>query len=311
MSELFSGVREVGYYGESQSFSISANTNNLSLGITLIQVPGTGIDPGGGTDTTAPTVSFSPANGASGVAISDNIIITFSEAVRNIDNTVLTDSNIDSLITLKLTNANGNNITFDATINGDKTVITINPTSNLPNSQAVYVAIGATVEDSADHVITAANATFTTASESSSDSVSFLETFTGGQEASQTLKTKWSNFISGLSTDDGWDNVTFRGSLDQTGKTCDDPAIVSSLINYLNGSGSSFTNQTCNGNKWSTGSCGNAKEITVGAETGICQCNSNYTIRVGMSNKNWGGIGGSTCGAPSQSLEIIFESGGS
>jgi hypothetical protein len=74
---------------------------------------------------------------------------------------MLTDSNIDSLITLKLTNANGNNITFDATINGDKTVITINPISNLPNSQTVYVAIGATLEDSADNAITA-NATFTT-----------------------------------------------------------------------------------------------------------------------------------------------------
>jgi hypothetical protein len=162
MSELSSGVREVGYYGKSQSFSIGTQTNNLSLGITLIQVPDTGTDTGGGTDTTAPTVSFSPANGASGVAISDNIIITFSEAVRNIDNTVLTDSNIDSLITLKLTNALGANITFDATINGDKTVITINPISNLSYSQAVYVAIGSTVKDAANNSITATNATFTT-----------------------------------------------------------------------------------------------------------------------------------------------------
>ncbi len=169
MSELFSGTREVGYYGESQSFSIGTQTNNLSLSITLIQVnidtgtdTGGGDDYDGGTDTTAPTVSFSPANGATGVAISDNIIITFSEAVRNIDNTVLTDSNIDSLITLKLTNASGANITFDATIDTNKKVITIDPTNNLPNLQAVYVVIGATLEDSADNAITAANATFTT-----------------------------------------------------------------------------------------------------------------------------------------------------
>jgi len=154
--DLFSAKREAGYYGESQSFSIGTNTNSLSLGITLIQVSGT--DTGGGTDT---TVTFSPANGATGVAISDNIIITFSEAVRNIDNTVLTDSNIDSLITLKLTNAIGANITFDATIDANMKVITINPISNLFYSQAVYVAIGSTVEDSADNAITA-NATFTT-----------------------------------------------------------------------------------------------------------------------------------------------------
>ena len=95
LSELFPGVREVGYYGKSQSFSIGTQTNNLSLVITLIQVSGT--DTGGGTDT---TVTFSPANGATVVPISNNITITFSEAARNIDNTVLTDSNIDSLITL-------------------------------------------------------------------------------------------------------------------------------------------------------------------------------------------------------------------
>lgn len=51
MSELFSGTPEVGYYGESRSFSIDdTQTNNLSLGITLIHVPGTGTDTGGGTD---------------------------------------------------------------------------------------------------------------------------------------------------------------------------------------------------------------------------------------------------------------------
>jgi len=74
----------------------------------------------------------------------------------------LTDSNIDSHITLKLNNASGSNINFDATINSDKTVITINPVNNLSFSQAVYVEIGATVEDSAGNAITATNATFTT-----------------------------------------------------------------------------------------------------------------------------------------------------
>jgi len=102
------------------------------------------------------------------VAISDNITITFSEAVRNIDNTVLTNSNsgdangVGSLITLRLNNTYGTNIAFYATIDTNKTVITIDPTNNLPQSQAVYVAIGSTVEDAAENSITAANATFTT-----------------------------------------------------------------------------------------------------------------------------------------------------
>jgi hypothetical protein len=49
MSELFSGTREVGYYGESQTFSIGTNTNSLSLGITL-QSTGTTTGDSGGSD---------------------------------------------------------------------------------------------------------------------------------------------------------------------------------------------------------------------------------------------------------------------
>ena len=186
MPQLFSGVREVGYYGESQPFSIGTNTNSLSLGITL-QSAGTAdgdkdgedsngdgdyenegnYDGGNGnqgvTDSTAPTVTFSPANGANGVAISGNITITFSEAVRNIDNTVLTDDDIDDHITLKYNNASGSEIDFNHSINTEKTVITLDPVNDLPDSHVVYVAIGATLEDYADNPITAANATFTTA----------------------------------------------------------------------------------------------------------------------------------------------------
>jgi hypothetical protein len=52
MSELFSGTREVGYYGESQTFSIGTNTNNLSLGVTLQSTGSTTGDSGdsGGSD---------------------------------------------------------------------------------------------------------------------------------------------------------------------------------------------------------------------------------------------------------------------
>jgi len=93
MSQLFSGTREVGYYGESQRFYIGSQTNNLSLGITLIQVSGTG------TDTTAPTVcSVYPPDNQNGVSITENISVTFSEAMNttsvttNISNTTCSGS---------------------------------------------------------------------------------------------------------------------------------------------------------------------------------------------------------------------------
>jgi hypothetical protein len=108
-------------------------------------------------------VAFSPLNNATGVGRYDNITITFSEAVRNeSDDSDLTDSNVDSLITLKWPDAGGTDISFDATINDAKTVITINPSATLPTNRDIYVAIGATVEDSVGNAITASTATFKT-----------------------------------------------------------------------------------------------------------------------------------------------------
>jgi hypothetical protein len=117
-------------------------------------------------DTTAPTFTFYPDNGTTGVATSVNITITFSEPVRLLNNAGdLTDSNIDSLdlITLLYPNVGPNlAIDFDATINDNKTIITINPTSSLQGKNSINVAIGATVEDYVGHAITASNATFQT-----------------------------------------------------------------------------------------------------------------------------------------------------
>ena len=110
-------------------------------------------------DTLAPTVTFSPVDGATDVSSSSNIQLIFSEAIRNTDDSALTDSNVDALISLKDTDANGSNIAFDATISGN--VITINPTNDFSSSQRVYVAIGSTVEDASNNAITATNATFT------------------------------------------------------------------------------------------------------------------------------------------------------
>jgi len=115
-------------------------------------------------DTIAPTITFTPANAATSIDIDANITLSFDEAIRNTDDTALTDTNVDALITLKATNSSGADIAFDATINTAKTLITINPSNDFSASQVVYVAIGTTVEDDANNAITAANATFTVTS---------------------------------------------------------------------------------------------------------------------------------------------------
>ncbi len=126
-------------------------------------------------DNLPPTYVFNPPDTEINVAVSSNLTITFNEAVRNINDTALTDSNVDSLITLKDTDANGSNIAFNATIDADKKIITINPTSNFSSEQEVYLAIGATVEDSSDNAITSGSSSFT-AVDSNPPDVEFFPT---------------------------------------------------------------------------------------------------------------------------------------
>jgi methionine-rich copper-binding protein CopC len=124
-------------------------------------------------DTTAPTATFSPANGATDVAVDANITITFDEAVRLVNDSALTNSNVDALITLKETNSSGSNIAFDATISGN--VITVNPSSDFSNSQQVYVAIGTTVEDTSDNAYAGGSATFTVIANTQTPATEFAE----------------------------------------------------------------------------------------------------------------------------------------
>ena len=98
MSQLFSVVREVRYYGESQPFSISTNTNNLRLNITLQSAGSSGGGNQGGTDstvdTTAPTVSVTPAN----ITSSDFAVVQSTETgTAYLVNTAITVSNLYSI----------------------------------------------------------------------------------------------------------------------------------------------------------------------------------------------------------------------
>jgi len=118
MSQLISGTREVGYYGESQSFSIGTNTNSLSLGITLIQVPDTGTDTGGGTDNTAPTASVTAAT----ITTSGNAVVRSTETgTAYLVNTDVTVNN-------NLVNINGS---YDNQTNS-VAIILANTDTNLP-----------------------------------------------------------------------------------------------------------------------------------------------------------------------------------
>lgn len=110
-------------------------------------------------DLTAPVATFNPANSATGVSIKNKITITFDEAIRNIDNSPISDPT--SLISLRKTNDVGEVVTFTSTIDATKKVITITPSADLLNDQLYYVAI-APVEDASNNATTTLSSTFTT-----------------------------------------------------------------------------------------------------------------------------------------------------
>lgn len=133
----------------------------------------------GGGDTTAPITTILPVNGATNVATTINPTITFNEAIRLIDNSSITNSNVDTLVELRLNNALGAIVPFDATISGN--IITIIPSSNLNNGQLYYVSLLPNVVEDLNNnsVATTQSASFTTGNPSVSFASNFIKTNEG------------------------------------------------------------------------------------------------------------------------------------
>ncbi len=120
-----------------------------------------------------PVATFDPANSATDVNIVVTPTITFDKAIRNIDNSDITDANVASLLVLKETDDAGADVPFTATIDADKKVITVNPTASLAFNQLYYLALNP-VEDDSDNATTLEAVTFTTRAASTDATVSSL-----------------------------------------------------------------------------------------------------------------------------------------
>ncbi len=131
----------------------------------------------------------------------------------------------------------------------------------------------------------------------------YSENFIGGVGYSPG-SSQWNNWISfRASLTGGYNFITVKGSLAPVGLTCTNPTTATQIANALNtGTTSSFS---CDGNSWKVGTCGIGIELNVGTGT-ICTCNVGLSVRptLQVSNPNWGGLGGTTCFAPSQTLTV-------
>lgn len=109
---------------------------------------------GSGPDVIAPLVTFDPVDGTVNTDVTVKPKISFNEPIRLLNNTSINNTNVDALVELRLDNASGTAVVFDAILNGNDIVIT--PTANLLNNQKYYVALKAnSVEDMSDNAVTA------------------------------------------------------------------------------------------------------------------------------------------------------------
>ncbi len=110
----------------------------------------------------AANVNFSPADGTTDVDIHSDIILTFDNPMRKIDNSEITDADISSFVSL--IDANGD-IAYTGSINAEKTVITLNPDESLPILTDITITIsGNETENIFDNSMPETSATFTTKS---------------------------------------------------------------------------------------------------------------------------------------------------
>ena len=128
----------------------------------------------GGPDVIVPVTTLFPLNNAINVATNVVPTISFNEAIRLADNSAIDNNNVDAVVELRLNNAAGAIVPFDATILGN--VISITPLTNLTVNQTYYIALlPNTVEDLNDNGITTTQSgIFTTANPSISFASNFI-----------------------------------------------------------------------------------------------------------------------------------------
>ena len=109
----------------------------------------------------APAQQYSPADGITDATISTNLEITSNGKFRNLDDSEIKD--LTSKVALKFGDADGADVPFTASINGDKNKITIDPSSDLDNSTTYwYGVVDDAIEYSTDVSVTGVAASFTT-----------------------------------------------------------------------------------------------------------------------------------------------------
>ena len=110
---------------------------------------------------TSPAQEYSPGNASVENSITTNLEIATNGAFRNIDDSALSD--VSEKVAVRIGDINGADVSFSATINGDKNKIIIDPVDDLTNSVTYWYGIlDNVIEYSNDTAVVGVAAVFTT-----------------------------------------------------------------------------------------------------------------------------------------------------
>ncbi|MBN2764021.1 MAG: aryl-sulfate sulfotransferase, partial [Bacteroidales bacterium] len=82
------------------------------------------------------------------------VTIQFSEPVRNLDDSEITDENVTALIIYAEENIDGESLPFEASVNQEKTEITVTPSTPLKSGQHYFIQVGSVEDESGNPSLT-------------------------------------------------------------------------------------------------------------------------------------------------------------
>ncbi|CAF1310922.1 unnamed protein product [Didymodactylos carnosus] len=130
----------------------------------------------------------------------------------------------------------------------------------------------------------------------------YNQSFTGGAIATSQC-TAWNTFRT-LLVCQTYSLLTLSGSLDTTGFSINDSAVVNNITTALR-TNVTYGPITSNGHSWTVYFCAGGIEFSGNGE---CNCGSTYTIRPCISTSQWGGINdGTSCTASSQTMSVTVQ----
>lgn len=135
-----------------------------------------------------------------------------------------------------------------------------------------------------------------------SPAVTFSQTFTANNAASASVKSAWTTFRSALTGT--YTQFTFSSTFSNTSITVSDPTKVQTLANAMLNSTSASA--VIGSNTWSYTWMSSWDEFGNAGYGNCTSTSTTFVVRPLIQNQNWGGVGGSTCSAQTQTITLTF-----